>query len=52
MRYSRRDVIDAIRYIAHNGCVWLAVLIDFLRPERLLPLFHRLGRPRRPVADP
>jgi transposase len=22
VRYSRRDVIDAIRYVARNGCVW------------------------------
>jgi transposase len=25
----RRDVVDAIRYVAHNGCVWRALPADF-----------------------
>ena len=33
VRYSRRDVIDAIRYVAHNGCVWRALPIDFPHPK-------------------
>ncbi|MDI1463378.1 IS5 family transposase [Catellatospora sp. KI3] len=27
--YPRRDVVDAIRYLAHNGCVWRALPVDF-----------------------
>ena len=28
-RHSRRDIIDAIRYVAHNGCLWRALPADF-----------------------
>jgi len=48
VRYSRRDVIDATRYVAHNGCAWRALPIDFPHPKPL----HRLGRRRHPVPDP
>jgi transposase len=34
VHYPRRDVIDAIRYLDHNGCVWRALPIDF--PPRSL----------------
>lgn len=27
--YPRRDIVDAIRYLAHNGCVWRALPVDF-----------------------
>jgi putative transposase len=27
--YPRRDIVDAIRYLDHNGCVWRALPIDF-----------------------
>jgi putative transposase len=27
--HSRRDIIDAIRYVAHNSCVWRALPVDF-----------------------
>jgi putative transposase len=27
--HARRDVVDAIRYVAHNGCVWRALPADF-----------------------
>jgi transposase len=27
--HSRRDIVDAIRYLAHNGCVWRALPADF-----------------------
>ena len=27
--YPRRDVVDAIRYLAHNGGVWAALPVDF-----------------------
>jgi hypothetical protein len=35
VRYSRRDVIDAIRYVARNGCVWrtLSRIHDTLREQ-------------------
>ena len=28
-RHPRRDIVDAIRYLAHNGCVWRALPADF-----------------------
>jgi len=27
--YARRDVVDAIRYVDHNGVVWRALPVDF-----------------------
>lgn len=27
--YPRRDIVDAIRYLAHNSCVWRALPVDF-----------------------
>jgi transposase len=39
VRYSRRDVIDAIRYVAHNGCVWRALPIDFPHPKLVYHFF-------------
>jgi transposase len=27
--HARRDIVDAIRYLAHNGCVWRALPADF-----------------------
>jgi transposase len=27
--YPRRDIVDAIRYLDHNSCVWRALPIDF-----------------------
>jgi hypothetical protein len=27
--HCRRAVVDAIRYVIHNGCVWRAVPVDF-----------------------
>lgn len=26
--YCRRDIVDGIRYLAHNGCVWRALPAD------------------------
>lgn len=34
MTYPRRDIVDAIRYLDHNGCVWRALPVDF--PPRSL----------------
>ena len=34
--YPRRDIVDAIRYLDHNGCVWRALPIDF-PPRSLVP---------------
>ena len=51
--YPRRDIVDAIRYLDHNSCVWRALPVDFPpspvadRTACLLP--HRdphLGRRR------
>jgi transposase len=39
VRYSRPDVIDAIRYVAHNGCVWRALPIDFPHPKLVYHYF-------------
>lgn len=30
--YPRRDVVDAIRYLNHNGCVWRALPADCCVP--------------------
>jgi putative transposase len=27
-RHSRRDIVDAIRYVAHNSCVWRGLPAD------------------------
>jgi putative transposase len=27
--YARRDIVDAIRYLDHNSCVWRALPVDF-----------------------
>jgi transposase len=27
--HHRRDIVDAIRYLTHNGCVWRALPVDF-----------------------
>jgi len=27
--YPRRDIVDAIRYLDHNSCVWRALPVDF-----------------------
>lgn len=35
--YPRRDIVDAIRYLDHNGCVWRALPVDF--PPRKL-VYH------------
>ena len=29
VNYPRRDVVDAIRYLDHNSCVWRALPVDF-----------------------
>ena len=36
--YPRRDIVDAIRYLDHNGCVWRALPIDF--PPRSLVMHY------------
>jgi putative transposase len=28
-KHSRRDIVDAIRYLTHNSCVWRALPVDF-----------------------
>ncbi|MEU4245755.1 IS5 family transposase [Actinoplanes sp. NPDC026619] len=38
--HSRRDIIDAIRYLAHNGCVWRALPADFLSPWQTVYDYH------------
>ncbi len=38
-RHPRRDIIDAIRYLAHNGCVWRALPADF-PPWKTVYAYH------------
>ena len=52
MRYSRRDVIDAIRYIAHNGCVWRALPIDLPHPKLVYHYFTVWAADGTRVPDP
>jgi putative transposase len=39
--HSRRDIIDAIRYLAHNGCVWRALPADFPPWQTVYDYHHR-----------
>jgi transposase len=39
VRYSRPNVIDAIRYVTRNGCVWRALPIDFPHPKLVYHYF-------------
>ena len=34
--HSRREIVDAIRYLAHNGCVWRALSSDIVDAIRYL----------------
>src|SRR5690349_6335321 len=38
--YPRRDIFDAIRYVAHNGSVWRALPTDF-PPWRTVYHYHQ-----------
>src|SRR5690349_6107002 len=40
VRYPRRDIVDAIRYLDHNSCVWRALPVDF-PPWRLVYHYFR-----------
>jgi transposase len=39
--HSRRAVVDAIRYVIHNGCVWRAVPADFPPWRTIYGLYQR-----------
>ena len=39
--HCRRAVVDAIRYVVHNGCVWRAVPADFPPWRTVYGLFQR-----------
>jgi len=43
--HSRRVVVDAIRYVIHNGCVWRALPADFPPWPTLRSLFPPGGAP-------
>lgn len=53
-RHSRRDIVDAIRYVAHNGRVWRALPADFPPVEDRIRLPRPLDRRRhrQPAAQP
>ena len=38
-KHSRRDVVDGIRYVAHNSCVWRALPADF-PPWQVVYAYH------------
>ena len=40
-QHSRRVVVDAIRYVIHNGCVWRALPADFPPWRTIYGLFQR-----------
>jgi transposase len=40
-QHSRRVVVDAIRYVIHNGCVWRALPADFPPWRTVYGLFQR-----------
>jgi transposase len=39
--HSRRVVVDAIRYVIHNGCVWRALSADFPPWRTIYGLYQR-----------
>jgi transposase len=42
--HCRRAVVDAIRYVIHNGCVWRAVPADFPPWRTVYGLYQRWNR--------
>lgn len=42
--YSRRDIVDAIRYLDHNGGVWRALPVDFPPPPIVYHYFRKWNR--------
>jgi len=42
--YSRRDIVDAIRYLDHNGGVWRALPVDFPPPPTVYHYFRKWNR--------
>ena len=38
--YPRRDILDAIRYLIHNGCVWRALPVDYPPWRTVYHYFH------------
>jgi len=40
-QHSRRVVVDAIRYVIHNGCVWRALPADFPPWRTIYGLYQR-----------
>ena len=43
--HSRRVVVDAIRYVIHNGCVWRALPADFPPWRTIYGLYQRWTPP-------
>jgi transposase len=39
-RYCRRDIVNAIRYLVHNGCVWRALPADLPRWRTVYHCVH------------
>jgi len=48
--HCRRAVVDAIRYVVHNGCVWRAVPADFPPWRTVYGLYQRWNRRGATVA--
>jgi len=42
--YSRRDIVDAIRYLDHNGGVWRALPVDFPPSPTVYHYFRKWNR--------
>lgn len=42
--YPRRDIVDAIRYLDHNGGVWRALPVDFPPPQTVYHYFRKWNR--------
>lgn len=42
--YPRRDIVDAIRYLDHNGGVWRALPVDFPPPPTVYHYFRKWNR--------
>jgi transposase len=52
LRYERRDIVDAIRYLDRTGCQWDALPADFPHPKCTTTYVNRSARRRQTRQRP